>query len=151
MELGIDLAGGAELTYRALYSASDPKRRETTQQIVDVLHRRVDKRGLKDPKITTAGDDMISLQLAGIDKDALEDYKRLIESVASWSCARSPTRRRSSGFNQSEVRRGRNTKSRPYGQPVGTDYSYIKDKVLLKQQAGDHRPGHFGTPRPSPP
>src|SRR5262245_21727824 len=81
MELGIDLAGGADRTYRALYGPNDPKRGELTQQIVDVLHNRVNKRGLKDPKITRAGEDMITLQLAGVDKDALNDYKRLIEGV----------------------------------------------------------------------
>jgi SecD/SecF fusion protein len=81
IQLGIDLQGGAELRYRALFAPGETKKDQIMQQIVQVLHNRINKRGLKEPKIAPVGEDMVTLQLAGIDKDALEDYRRLIQGV----------------------------------------------------------------------
>lgn len=79
---GIDLAGGAELRYTVLFEpgfAGD--RREATREATDVLRRRIDPQHLKEPKITTSGDDAIVVQLAGIDADGLRDLKNRIGTM----------------------------------------------------------------------
>src|SRR5262247_2095561 len=71
---GIDLAGGAELRYTVLFEPGfRGDRRQTTREAADVLRRRIDPQHLKDPKVTTAGDDGIIVQLAGIEADDLRD------------------------------------------------------------------------------
>jgi SecD/SecF fusion protein len=78
---GIDLAGGAELRYKVLFDPgfTGSKERATTDA-TDVIRRRVELKQLKEPKITSHGQDEIVVQLAGVDADSLRDYKRLIET-----------------------------------------------------------------------
>ncbi|HLY10810.1 MAG TPA: hypothetical protein VKW04_16020 [Planctomycetota bacterium] len=80
VHLGRDLAGGAELRYKLLF---DPgfkgDRQKATREATDVLGRRIEANQLKEPKITSHGDDEIILQLPGVDADGLRDTKRLIE------------------------------------------------------------------------
>src|SRR6185295_19999016 len=81
INLGIDLAGGAELRYKILFPPgfSEDKAR-ATRDATDVIRRRVEAKQLKEPKINSHGDNEIVIQLAGVDADALRDYKRLIET-----------------------------------------------------------------------
>ncbi|HLY75559.1 MAG TPA: protein translocase subunit SecD, partial [Planctomycetota bacterium] len=81
INLGIDLAGGAELRYKVLFEPGFTGNREAATKVAtDVIRRRVEAKQLKEPKINSRGDDEIIIQLAGVDADGLRDYKRLIET-----------------------------------------------------------------------
>ncbi len=82
MNQGIDLQGGAELRYRVLYPDSFKEdRAESTKAAADVIRKRVEAKQLKEPKINAQGADQIIIQLAGVDRSGLEDYKRLIQQA----------------------------------------------------------------------
>jgi preprotein translocase subunit SecD len=79
---GIDLAGGAELRYKVLFDPSFTGGREKAcREATDVIRRRVESLSLKEPKITTRGDDEIVIQLPGVDADVLRDFKRVIQTT----------------------------------------------------------------------
>jgi len=79
---GIDLAGGAQLRYTVLFEPGFPgDRREALRESADVLRRRIDPQHLREPKVSTSGDDGISVQVAGIDADGLRDLKKRIETM----------------------------------------------------------------------
>ncbi len=79
---GIDLAGGAELRYKVLFPPGFTGSKEAaTRAATDIIRRRVEMKQLKEPKITSHGDDEIVIQLAGIDQDTLRDYKRIIQTT----------------------------------------------------------------------
>src|SRR6185295_6180481 len=81
INLGIDLAGGAELRYKVLFDSGFSGNKEAaTKTATDVIRRRVEAKQLKEPKINSHGDNEIVIQLAGVDADGLRDYKRLIET-----------------------------------------------------------------------
>lgn len=81
INLGIDLAGGAELRYKVLFPPGFSESKEkATREATDVIRRRVEAKQLKEPKINSHGDNEIVIQLAGVDADGLRDYKRLIET-----------------------------------------------------------------------
>src|SRR5206468_1782078 len=72
IEKGIDLAGGAELKYRALWNPGfEGNTTVELQKIQHVLENRFRQaRGaLLEPRITPAGKDQIILQMPGIDRD----------------------------------------------------------------------------------
>ncbi|HEU4339225.1 MAG TPA: protein translocase subunit SecD [Planctomycetota bacterium] len=84
IEKGIDLAGGAELRYRALFKPEyKGDKTADLQKIQHVLENRFrSARGaLLEPRITPAGDDQIILQMPGIDRDKLDDYKKLVTQI----------------------------------------------------------------------
>src|SRR5262249_37496871 len=71
INLGTDLAGGAELRYKLLFEPGFTGNREAaTKTATDVIRRRVEAKQLKEPKINSRGDDEIIIQLAGVDADA---------------------------------------------------------------------------------
>ncbi|MBV8880914.1 MAG: hypothetical protein JO332_13165, partial [Planctomycetaceae bacterium] len=93
INLGIDLAGGAELRYKVLFDGTFTGNRETaTKMATDVIRRRVEAKQLKEPKINSRGDDEIIIQLAGVDADGLRDYKRLIQTSGVLSLHAAATR-----------------------------------------------------------
>ncbi len=80
LELGIDLAGGAELHYRVLYEPGQEKVK--IQSVVDVLINRIKQRkALHEPRVSSSGEDMIVIQIPGVDARSLIDMRKLIESV----------------------------------------------------------------------
>src|SRR5688572_29044172 len=84
IEKGIDLAGGAELRYRALFKPEyRGNKTQDLQKIQQVLETRFrSSRGaLLEPRITPAGEDQIILQMPGIDRDKLDDYKKLVTQI----------------------------------------------------------------------
>ena len=85
IDLGIDLQGGAELTYKILPKDDEQRQKvgELAQRAVDVLRKRIDIRGLKEPRLNKQGDDKILIQLPGIDSDKLKAYKELFNTVGS--------------------------------------------------------------------
>lgn len=79
---GIDLAGGAQLRYSVLFEPGFPgDRRQALSESVDVLRRRIDPQQLKEPKVTSSGEDGILVQVPGIDADGLRDLKKRIETM----------------------------------------------------------------------
>ena len=79
---GIDLAGGAQLRYTVLFEPGFPgDRPQALRESADVLRRRIDPQNLREPKVTTSGDDGILVQLPGIDGDGLRDLKKRIETM----------------------------------------------------------------------
>jgi SecD/SecF fusion protein len=87
INLGIDLAGGAELRYRVLYPEGfSGSKAEAIRTATDVIRRRIEAKQLaKEPKITSQGDDNIIVQIAGVDQEMLKDYRRLIETAGKLS------------------------------------------------------------------
>jgi SecD/SecF fusion protein len=83
IEKGIDLAGGAELRYRALFKEGHKDQAGDLQKIQGVLENRFrSSRGaLLEPRITPFGTDQIVLQMPGIDRDKLDDYKKLVTQI----------------------------------------------------------------------
>lgn len=84
IEKGIDLAGGAELRYRALFKPDHKgNKKADLEKIQHVLEERFrSARGaLLEPRITPAGEDQIILQMPGIDRDKLDDYKKLVTQI----------------------------------------------------------------------
>lgn len=81
---GIDLAGGAELRYKVLFPVGFTGDKErTTQQVAEVIRRRLETKQLQEPKIHTHGNHGIVIQLPGVDADGLRDYKRLLEILGN--------------------------------------------------------------------
>ena len=84
IEKGIDLAGGAELRYRALfppnYQGNKSSDLQKIQQVLETRFRSA-RGALLEPRITPAGDDQIILQMPGIDRDKLDDYKKLVTQI----------------------------------------------------------------------
>lgn len=83
LTLGIDLAGGAEIQYRCrdLSAPDTPVSRAVAQETADRIRARIDRGGLKEPKINVRGDDVIQIQVAGIDKTMWERYKNLVSTM----------------------------------------------------------------------
>jgi len=79
---GIDLAGGAELRYKVLFDSKfSGDRPRATREATDVIRRRLESKQMKEPKITSRGNDEIVLQLPGLDAEELKEVKRLIEKT----------------------------------------------------------------------
>jgi SecD/SecF fusion protein len=97
---GIDLAGGAELRYRVLYEPGEPDKAQKTRDATDVIRRRIEARQLKEPRIYSQGDDQIVIQLAGVDRSTLEDYKRLIQQAGKLSLHAVASKEVQEKFNQ---------------------------------------------------
>src|SRR5436190_15588368 len=98
---GIDLAGGAELRYKVLFEPGFSGNKEAaTRTATDVIRRRVEAKQLKEPKINSHGDDEIVIQLAGVDSDALRDYKKLIETSGKLSLHAAAPRDLQERFNK---------------------------------------------------
>lgn len=77
---GIDLDGGAEVVYR-VDPGDKAADREKVQSVAEVIRKRIDKKGLKEPKINVSGDDKIQIQIAGIDQVTWQEYKGIIERL----------------------------------------------------------------------
>ena len=78
LTLGLDLAGGAEMRYRIM-----PQRGEDVQadQMIEIIRKRIDAMGLKEPIITTEGSDKIHIELPGEDDQEIDRIRNIIEST----------------------------------------------------------------------
>ncbi|HEX7898173.1 MAG TPA: protein translocase subunit SecD [Planctomycetota bacterium] len=75
---GIDLEGGAELRVKFLYAEGETNIKERTAEAADIIRKRVEAKQLKEPRINQIGDDGVVIQLAGVDRQQLEEYKKLL-------------------------------------------------------------------------
>ena len=82
INLGIDLAGGAELRYAVLFEpVFQGDKGHATTLATDVIRRRLEARQLMESKVNTRGDDQIVIQLPGVDAAGLRECRRLIETL----------------------------------------------------------------------
>lgn len=93
LNLGLDLSGGTELVYQVKprelteeekkaasgVSAVERKSRQT-EQIVDIIKRRINITGLKEPRIQAQGTDGILIQMPGKDKTQVESIKSIVQT-----------------------------------------------------------------------
>src|SRR5262252_493047 len=104
INLGIDLAGGAELRYKVLFPPGFSGSKEAAaKSATDVIRHRVEQKQLKEPKINSHGDDEIVIQLAGVDADGLRDYKRLIETTGKLELHAATPKDLQERFNRDKV------------------------------------------------
>ena len=138
IEKGIDLAGGAELRYRALFKPDYRGNRQADlAKIQEVLETRFrSARGaLLEPRITPAGDDQIILQMPGIDRDKLDDYKNLVTTIGKLELKEVASRDVHKDWNRTGVVPAG---YEPY--PAGDhardpDYDYMKDGILTRSES----------------
>lgn len=101
---GIDLEGGAELRYRFEYKDDQKgKEREKTQEAAEILRKRVEAQQLKEPRINQHGDSGVVVQLAGVDRQGLEAYKRLIGQGGELELFETAPRNVQEQYNQTKV------------------------------------------------
>ncbi|HEY3226068.1 MAG TPA: protein translocase subunit SecD [Planctomycetota bacterium] len=138
IEKGIDLAGGAELRYRALWKKDFPGNKTAElQKIQHVLENRFrQSRGaLLEPRITPAGDDQIILQMPGIDRDKLDDYKRLVTKIGHLELKEGASKEIYDVFNATgETPSGYDKYPPGEHRPDRGDYSWIRDWLLTKHE-----------------
>jgi len=78
LTLGLDLAGGAELRYRV--EEHGELRSGSAEKIIEILRKRIDAMGLKEPILVKEGTDRILVQLPGKDEEETRRMQRIIES-----------------------------------------------------------------------
>ena len=78
LTLGLDLAGGAELRYRIIQHGT--KSDSTAEKVIEIIRKRIDAMGLKEPIIQKEGSDRIQIQLPGQDKEEIQRVQNIIES-----------------------------------------------------------------------
>jgi SecD/SecF fusion protein len=101
---GIDLSGGAELRYRFEYSDDQKGRQaELTQEAVEIIRLRVEAKQLKEPRINAIGDNGVVIQLAGVDRQELDAYKRLIGQGGKLELFETAPRELQEQFNATKV------------------------------------------------
>lgn len=91
LNLGIDLQGGADIIYRVVRVEkgadgkeiySDPPPADVAE-VAERIRVRIDKAGqnLKEPRINVLGNNMVQIQVAGIDRETWTQYKRYVEQL----------------------------------------------------------------------
>lgn len=83
LQLGIDLRGGTELIYQLDLSRIERDRAQVSQEVKDIIAKRLNAYGLKELSVSAQGEDRLVIQLPGTDSQAVEDLKRQIETAGS--------------------------------------------------------------------
>ncbi|HEX2150540.1 MAG TPA: protein translocase subunit SecD, partial [Stellaceae bacterium] len=96
VEIGADGAG----TIRFRQAARDARRRQAVEQSVEIIRRRIDETGTKEPTIQRQGEDRILVQLPGVDNP--EHVKALLGRTAKLTFQLVDT-----NVNPEDARRGR--------------------------------------------
>jgi len=81
LTLGLDLEGGAELRYYIQQHGDAAKSEATAKKVIEIIRRRIDAMGLKEPVIQPEGTDRLQIQLPGKDEQEIERIKNIIEST----------------------------------------------------------------------
>jgi len=87
INLGLDLQGGTSFLIKlqqpdAKKGETKPITKETLDQAVEVIRKRVDKYGVSEPVITPEGQDRILVQIPGLDAAKIEETKGQLQKVA---------------------------------------------------------------------
>ncbi|MHC4608226.1 MAG: protein translocase subunit SecD, partial [Planctomycetota bacterium] len=133
---GIDLAGGAELTYRVLFPPGykEGDKTKISEEARDVLQRRIDRRGLKEPYLTVSGEDRIVIQLPGVDRDDLKSFKGLLEKVGKLELKAVAEEKIFKKYKASgKVPKGFEAFANP-GESHGGDYAYVEDVYIVHEK-----------------
>jgi len=92
LNLGLDLSGGVELVYQVKPVKYDEEGDEATssialrqqvaqltEAIVDIIKKRIDISGLKEPRIQAQGNDRVLIQIPGKDQQDVDNIKKIIQ------------------------------------------------------------------------
>lgn len=79
LTLGLDLQGGTEIRYRIV----QPKGEQaySGSEVIEVIRRRIDSYGLKEPRIQQVGRDSILIQIPGFDASDVAHVKDIITKI----------------------------------------------------------------------
>jgi SecD/SecF fusion protein len=79
LTLGLDLRGGTELEYRIVMPEGDDKEGALrARQVADIILRRIDAFGLKEPRVQPIGEDRILVQIPGFDASDVARIRNII-------------------------------------------------------------------------
>jgi protein-export membrane protein SecD len=79
-DLAVDVTPGGAGTVRFKQGASEARRRQAVEQSIEIIRRRIDETGTKEPTIQRQGQDRILVQLPGVDNP--EHVKALLGRTA---------------------------------------------------------------------
>lgn len=82
-EFGVSVADGGVIEARLTETAAEVRRRSAVEQSIEIVRRRVDETGTREPTIQRQGEDRILVQLPGLDDP--ERVKRLLGQTAKLS------------------------------------------------------------------
>jgi SecD/SecF fusion protein len=82
ISLGLDLKGGTSFLIRLRSEDGRAITRDTLDQAVEVIRKRVDTFGVSEPVITPAGADRILVQIPGLDPQKVKEAREQISRVA---------------------------------------------------------------------
>ena len=99
-DLAVEIAPDGTGTMRFRQAALDARRQQAVAQSIEIIRRRIDETGTKEPTIQRQGQDRILVQLPGVDNP--EHVKQLLGRTAKLTFQLVDT-----GVNPEEARRGR--------------------------------------------
>ena len=99
-ELAVDIAGDGAGTMKFSAVATETQRRQAVEQSIEIIRRRIDETGTKEPTIQRQGADRILVELPGVDNP--EHVKALLGRTAKLTFQLVDT-----GVTVDEARRGR--------------------------------------------
>jgi SecD/SecF fusion protein len=80
--LGLDLKGGTSFLIKLRTEDGRPISRETLDQAVEVIRKRIDTFGVSEPVITPAGNDRILVQIPGLETAKIQEARDQLSRVA---------------------------------------------------------------------
>jgi len=82
LHLGLDLQGGTSFLIRLDPPQAGTLDKDTVNQAVEVIRKRVDAFGVSEPVITPEGQDRIMVQIPGLDEAKIKDARDQLKQVA---------------------------------------------------------------------
>jgi SecD/SecF fusion protein len=82
IHLGLDLQGGTSFLIRLDKPAAGVLDKDSVNQAVEVIRKRVDQYGVSEPVITPEGEDRILVQIPGLDQERVQQVREQLEKVA---------------------------------------------------------------------
>jgi SecD/SecF fusion protein len=83
IRLGLDLRGGSSFLIKLVREpGAEPINKDLLERAVEVIRTRVDKLGVSEPDIAPQGEDRISVQIAGLSDEAMQQAKAQLQRVA---------------------------------------------------------------------
>jgi SecD/SecF fusion protein len=82
LHLGLDLQGGTSFLIRLDKPTAGILDKDTVNQAVEVIRKRVDTFGVSEPVITPEGVDRILVQIPGLDEDKIKQVRETLQKVA---------------------------------------------------------------------